>query len=274
MRQQALASATLALQQAGCDNAAQEAKWLWEHVSGSHWSEDLLSAETLAAFEQLIARRCTREPLAQILGHQPFWSLDFCVNKHTLIPRTDSEVVVEAALAYLSETYKPYRLLDLGTGTGCLLLTLLHERPNATGIGVDRSAEALAVAAQNAIRLKQDARSTWLQGDWATGINTTFDMLISNPPYIPEGDMAGLMPEVRDYEPHTALSAGIDGLNDYRSILAQAPALLNPLGYVVLELGIGQASAVKALAAAEGLKHIETRRDLGGIERAIVFCKN
>lgn len=270
-----LANAAQSLLHAGIDNAVQEAKWLWEHVTGRHWSENFTpSAEILSTYETLLARRRTREPLSQILGHQPFWSLDFYVNMHTLTPRSDSETVVEAALAQLPETQKPYRLLDLGTGTGCLLLTLLHERPPATGIGIDQSNEALAVAARNANKHNLSARADFRLGDWTKGITESFDLILSNPPYIPETQKATLMPEVRDFEPHQALFGGEDGLDDYRRITAEAPALLKSGGSLVLELGIGQEVAVKELAIAAGLKWKETRRDLNGIERAMILTKD
>lgn len=270
-----MANATQQLIQAGCDNAAQEAKWLWEHVTAKHWAEDHTpDTAALTQLNSLVARRCTREPLSQILGYQPFWSLDFYVNMHTLTPRSDSETVVEAALAQLPETQKPYRLLDLGTGTGCLLLTLLYERPHATGIGIDQSNEALAVAARNANKHNLSARADFRLGDWTKGITENFDLILSNPPYIPETEKAALMPEVRDFEPHRALFSGVDGLDDYRRITAEAPALLKSGGSLVLELGIGQEAAVKQLALAAGLKWKETRRDLNGIERAMILTKD
>lgn len=260
--------------QAGCENAVQEVRWLWQQATGRHWSEGV-EAEPAAQqkFHEWVARRCKREPLAQIIGHQPFWSLDFYVNQHSLTPRSDSEIVVEAALAQLPETQKPYRLLDLGTGTGCLLLTLLHERPLATGVGVDVSDKALAVAAQNTSGLGLDARVSLRLGNWTEGLTGVFDLIISNPPYIPEGERESLMPEVRDYEPQTALFGGADGLRDYRLILSAAPEFMAASASLVLELGIGQAEAVRQIAHHAGLKWIETRRDLGGIERAIIFRK-
>lgn len=257
-----LSSAIAQLSAAGCDSPKREARLLWEHADND-----------FALFHSLLQRRCKREPLAQILGKRAFWSLDFYVNMHTLTPRPDSETVVEAALALLPDRDLPYHLLDLGTGSGCLLLSLLHELPNAMGFGIDSSREALAVAARNANNLKLDARAKFAQGNWAQGINDIFDMVISNPPYIPHGEIARLMPEVRDYEPHSALDGGVDGLEDYRRITLALPQLLKTGGHAVLELGIGQAEAVRALGITAGLSHHATRNDLNGIPRAIIFSQ-
>jgi release factor glutamine methyltransferase len=272
---QTLKEASALLQKAGIDNATQEARWLWQHVMARAWYEPLteISPEKQLLFQQLLERRCRREPLAQIIGRQPFWSLDFSVNIHTLIPRSDSEVVIETALEALSEKHTPYRLLDLGTGTGCLALTLLYERPEATALAVDISSEALEVARENAEKLQLQNRITFQQTDWAEGITEVFDLIISNPPYIPEGEKTQLMPEVRDYEPHQALFAGEDGLAAYRHIAKQAMPRLKPGGFMVLELGIHQAESVKEIFVAQGLKWLKTRCDLGGIERAIIFQK-
>lgn len=210
--------------------------------------------------------------MAQILGHRAFWTLDFLVNSHTLTPRPDSEIVIETALAHLTD--KPIlspRLLDLGTGTGCLLLSLLAEVPAATGLGIDRSDEALAIARQNAANSGLTSRVAFHSGNWAEGLTERFDMVVSNPPYIPSGDIAGLAPEVRDWEPRLALDGGADGLEAYRAIARALPSLLKPGGAAVLEIGIGQASDVIDLNQSHGLTHRETRRDLGDIDRALLF---
>jgi release factor glutamine methyltransferase len=271
---------------AGCDSPRREAELLWQHAISKEgltrpadaarlallgWG---FSSEYLGRFEKLIQRRIRREPIAQILGRKAFWSLDFYVNQHTLTPRPDSETVVEAALSLVERKDSPIRLLDLGTGSGCLLLSLLHELPHATGLGVDASEEALAVAAQNAQHLQLAARATLIQGNWAQGINETFDMVISNPPYIPMRDLASLMPEVHDFEPHSALFAGADGLDDYRQILADMPRLLKAGGHAVLELGIGQAEAVRQMGESAGLRFMNTHKDLAQIDRAIVFTNH
>lgn len=299
-----LQQAEALLREAGCDSPRREARLLWERAVASRQSPVIsagitehvrggeavgvtggfslknknpteqgeeASPECLERFDTLLQRRLAREPMSQILGYKAFWTLDFCVNEHTLTPRPDSETLVEAALNLVSDKTSPLRLLDLGTGSGCLLLSLLHEFPQATGIGVDKSEEALAVAAQNASNLGLSTRARFVCGNWAQGITETFDMVISNPPYIPQGDAASLMPEVRYYEPHSALFAGEDGLTDYRRILAEMPRLLRKSGHAVLELGIGQAEAVRQIGEAVALAFVNFRHDLAGIPRAIIF---
>ncbi len=279
-----LQEAAARLAAAGIENPRLEARLLWEAAEGASGHARGSEAPGLeAAFQMLLQRRCKREPLSQIVGKRAFWSLDFYVNIHTLTPRPDSETVVEAALAHLpkhlpekqpTEPQHPLRLLDLGTGTGCLLLSLLHELPHATGLGIDRSPEALAVAKRNAETLALAAKAEFRIGNWAEGIIERFDMVVSNPPYIPEGDISALMPEVREWEPHLALSGGFDGLDAYRHLTAALPCLLKPKAHAVFEIGIGQAADVVSLGEKAGLTHVETRKDLSGIERAIVFTLN
>ena len=221
-----------------------------------------------AAFASLLARRLAREPLALILGHQPFWTLDLEVSPATLIPRADSETLVAAALEARPGPIP--RVLDLGTGTGCLLLAVLSERPGAFGIGTDRSPGAAALAARNAHRHGLGARAAFLVADWAAPLHARFDLVLANPPYIPSATIPGLMPEVARHEPGTALNGGPDGLAAYRAILGQLPALLAPGGLAVLELGAGQATDVSALAAKAGFQ-AGTRPDLAGIPRALLL---
>ena len=271
-----LQSTASRLREAGIENAAKEARWLLAHVAKIPaerllLDQPVLTSQQREAFEVLVQRRISREPLSHILAHQPFWSLDFYVNMHSLTPRADSETLIEAALAYFPDAEAPRKILDLGTGSGCLLCTLLHEWPHATGLAIDASSAALDVAMKNIQTLGLSERATLQTGNWAEGIEEQFDVVISNPPYIKQADIATLMPEVRDYEPHSALDGGEDGLNDYRAILADAPRLLAPHGIVICELGAGQAGDVQAIGEAAGLRHHETRNDLGGIARAISF---
>jgi release factor glutamine methyltransferase len=209
--------------------------------------------------------------MALLLGRQGFWTLDLEVSPDTLIPRADSETIVEAALAAAPA---PARVLDLGTGTGCLLLAVLSERPNAWGLGIDLSPRAAALAARNARTCGLAPRATFLAADWSAPLGPTarFDLILSNPPYIPTPDLAALMPEVAAHEPARALDGGPDGLAAYRRILAALPALLAPGGTAVLEVGIHQATPVAALARTHGLTHRETRPDLAGIPRALVLA--
>ena len=215
----------------------------------------------------MLARRAAREPLAYVVGWQEFWSLRFAVSPATLIPRADSETLIEAALAARPAGVR--RILDLGTGTGCLLLAALSEYPEAFGVGVDRCPGAAALAARNAAALGLADRAAILCGHWADALDARFDLVLSNPPYVARAEIATLMPEVARFEPATALDGGADGLDAYRRILADLPRLLQPGGAAILELGAGQRAAVAALAAPLGT--VSWRRDLGGIERAMLI---
>lgn len=233
-----------------------------------------VAADARDIFTAFLARRRAREPISHILGEREFWSLPFRVSAATLAPRPDSETVVEAALAQVADRGAPLRLLDLGTGTGCLLLSLLYELPNASGVGIEKS-PAAAVAGENARRLGLDHRARIVVGDWADALKDAdvFDLIISNPPYIALSDKAVLPPEVSLYEPAEALFAGADGLDAYRILLPLCARHLTPDGIVALELGAGQRPAVAALASAQGFEIVDCQSDLGGIERALVLRK-
>lgn len=237
--------------------------WLFNHI------DDPLDLPQIARIEALVRRRCDREPISLILGRREFWSLDFRVTADTLAPRADSETVIEAALALIPDRTAKLSLLDLGTGTGCLLLALLSELPNASGIGVDRSPAALAVASDNAARLGLAARTRWVESDWCAAIEGRFDVILANPPYIASAEIDGLAPEVAHYEPRSALDGGVDGLDDYRTLSAQLPSRLAENGIALLEVGVGQASGVAQLLVAGGLAIRSIRRDLNGIERCV-----
>lgn len=259
---------------AGIPNPRLEARLLLLHAAGltpEALLRDLDQPVGAAGFDARLIRRAAREPLALILGRQEFWSLSFAVSPATLIPRADSETVVEAALAALPDRAAPLRVLDLGVGTGCLLLAVLHERPAAWGVGVDLSPDAAGLAARNADALGLAGRAAFVCADWDTPLRGRFDLVLSNPPYVRTDAVAGLMPEVSRHEPARALDGGADGLAAYRRILARLPALLASGGAAVLELGEGQAGHVGALAAGAGLPLQEVRRDLAGIERALVL---
>jgi release factor glutamine methyltransferase len=221
-------------------------------------------------FGSLLTRRTAREPLAYLLGRREFWGMEFAVSPATLIPRPDSETIIEAALSMFPKRNAVQRILDLGTGTGCLLLAALHEFPQAFGIATDYSAPAAELARCNARSLGFAHRAAFLAADWADPINGKFDLILSNPPYIPEPEIADLMPEVANYEPHLALSGGADGLAAYRAIIAALPRLLAAGGAAILELGLGQEKPVAALAQAAGFT-TKTRQDLANIPRALVI---
>lgn len=219
----------------------------------------------------LAERRATGEPLARLTGRKEFWSLDFTLSPDTLVPRPDTETLVEAALQALPDRAAPLRLLDLGTGTGALLAALLSEYPAATGLGIDRSEGAARQALANLAALGLCPRGQVMVGDWAEALAGRFDLIVSNPPYIETAAIDTLDVDVRSHDPYLALDGGADGLVAYRAIAAALPRLLTQGGYAVLELGAGQETDVAALLRAAGLDVAgPARRDLGGIPRALV----
>jgi release factor glutamine methyltransferase len=224
-----------------------------------------------ARLEGLVERRLAGEPVDRILGRREFWGLDFALSPETLAPRPDSETVVEAALAEIGRPDRALAILDLGTGTGCLLLALLSELRSAWGIGIDRSPGAAAAARRNAEALGLGARARFVVGDWAAALDGSVDVLVSNPPYVASAEIGRLDAAVRDHDPRLALDGGDDGLDAYRAILADAPRLLAPGGVAVLELGAGQRPAVSALAIRSGLSVVRAVPDLAGLDRAITL---
>ncbi|SMH54825.1 peptide chain release factor N(5)-glutamine methyltransferase [Azospirillum agricola] len=263
------------LREAGIDTPDLDARYLLEHALNLTRtdfitkSEQSVSEADTARALALIDRRAAHEPVGRILGHREFWTIDLALNPDTLEPRPDTETVVEAVLKAIPDRNASLRLLDLGTGTGCILLALLAELPNASGLGVDLSPLAVEAAAGNAERNRLAARARFQTGDWGSGIADRFDIVVSNPPYIPTADIATLAPEVREHDPRRALDGGADGLDPYRIIAAQLPALLVPGGLVAVEVGQGQAPDVADLFAAQGIADIARLRDLGGIERCV-----
>ena len=268
----ALADITARLKAAGIEEPRREARLLLAAALNTN-AAGLVARDAVdpTAYAQVLARRVAREPLAYITGRKEFWGLEFATAPATLIPRPDTETLVEAVL---ESGLKPRMVLDLGTGTGCLLLAVLHEFPEAFGVGVDINPAAAALAAQNASTLGLARRAAFLAGSWASALAGKFDLVLSNPPYIEHADVAALMPEVAKYEPVAALDGGADGLDAYRAIIAALPRILAPGGLAVLELGAGQAIYVARLAAAAGFS-CHFRADLAGIERAALlsFCK-
>ncbi len=265
------------LRGAAIETPRMEARRLLAHVLNK--SEEALlrdprapvPAEKAQQFAALLARRVAHEPFAYLTGRVGFWTLDLEVSPATLIPRADSESLVEAALEACTDKRAPLSLLDLGTGTGALLLAVLSELPAASGVGVDLKPEAAALAARNATRLGLADRARFLAGDWAAALAGRFDLILCNPPYIESAAIAGLMPEVARHEPASALDGGADGLDAYRRIIADLLRLLVPRGVAVLELGAGQQAAVAALAKVAGLTPEACRADLGGVPRALVL---
>jgi release factor glutamine methyltransferase len=204
------------------------------------------------------------------VGRREFWSLPFEVTEETLDPRPDSECLVETVLARIPDRRAPLRILDLGTGTGCLLLALLHELPQARGFGVDISPGACEAAARNALSLGLDRRAAFAAGDWGAGVAGAYDVIVTNPPYIRVAEVAGLDPEVRDFEPRRALDGGSDGLAAYRALAPDVARLLAPEGFAAFEIGLGQAEAVASVLRPHGLAPLAVARDLQSRERCLI----
>ena len=262
------------LDAAGVEGAARDARVLLAHALGVlperltlHLPEEMTEVQD-QAFEAALAARAARQPVAQITGRRLFGGLSFRVTRDTLDPRPDTEALVAEALA------EPFlKLLDLGTGTGCILLSCLMGMPMARGVGVDISEAALAVAGGNASDLGLEGRAKFLRSDWFASVSGAFDLIVSNPPYIAADEMAGLAPEVRDWEPHLALTPGGDGLEAYRVIARGTPARLMPGGRVLVEIGPSQGDAVGALFRAAGLEDIRILPDMDGRDRVVVARK-
>lgn len=275
-----LKDAAARLAAAGLEEAQREARLLMTEATGLDRAalfmqpERQLEPAVTARFHALVARRAWREPMAHILGRREFWSLTFKVTADTLDPRPDSETLVQAVLDRIDDRNAALRLVDFGTGTGCLLLALLHELRNATGLGIDACEQALAVARENAAALELASRAAFQCSDWDEAIDPAFDILVANPPYIPSGEIAGLQPEVAQYEPRAALDGGADGLFAYRRLAPAAVRLLTTGGLAAFEVGIGQSDSVARIMQAAGLRHIATASDLAGIQRCALFRKS
>ena len=224
----------------------------------------------LTRYYELIERRKAFEPVSKILGEKEFWSLPFYVTSDTLDPRPDSETLIEAVLDVTDNQSASLRVLDLGTGSGCLLLSLLSELKNAQGVGVDCCPKALNVAQKNAQRLELVDRAQFIQGDWSKGITGPFDLIVSNPPYIRDGDFANLSVDVAQYDPKQALLGGEDGLLCYWEIIPELKKLLTEQGVVVMEIGQGQEDKVRQLMVQNGLVVRKSKPDLAGIARCLV----
>jgi release factor glutamine methyltransferase len=271
-----LRSAATRLGDAGIEDPRVEARLLLTLASGISRARQM--AEPGAAIERAVIerlhgfleRRCRREPLAYVRGTAPFWDVDMVVRPGVLIPRPETEILVEAVVARAGEGGASRRILDLGIGSGCIALTLLRLMPAATAVGVDLSSAALDCAAENARRLGVAARLTLVGGDWADAPAGSYDLVVANPPYVAREELHRLQPEVRDFEPGLALCGGHDGLDSYRAILPLAAGRLARDGLLALEHGAGQGDAIAGLARAAGFATVERWRDLAGIERCIL----
>lgn len=270
-----LASARRTLTEAGIVSASLDSRLLLQHAA--HLTHEQLIGDpgrridvtAAQRFRSCVARRLAHEPVSRIVGEREFYGRGFIVTPAVLDPRPDTETLIEAALAVMPPRC---RLLDLGTGSGAIAVTLLAERPDATGDAVDISPEALAVARANAERLGIGRRLGFINGHWLDGVAGRYDLILSNPPYIPAGDIAGLSVDVRDFDPRPALDGGADGLDAYRQIAAAAGARLVPGGLVLVEIGHDQADAVQALFAADGFVLRSIHADLARRVRCLCFA--
>jgi release factor glutamine methyltransferase len=267
---EALRAAKARLEAAGVEGAARDARRLLAHALGV--APDVLAGRmtdpvpeaAVAAFDALVGRRVAREPVSHLTGQRAFWGRDFRVTRDVLDPRPETETLVARALA------EPFaRVLDLGTGSGCILVTLLAERPGAQGVGTDISPDALLIAGENAARHGVADRLVLTPSDWFGDIGGRYDLIVSNPPYIAADEMAGLSPEVRDHEPRGALTDEADGLTAYRAIAEGAGRFLVPGGRLLVEIGPTQGMAVSSLFAQAGLERVVVHPDLDGRDRVV-----
>jgi release factor glutamine methyltransferase len=270
--------ATLILREAGVDQPRREARLMLQELLG--WSatefirgeDNEISADHAASFEGMVRMRARRTPLAHVTGSVRFFGLDLLSDRRALVPRSDSEVVVEAALERLPRGQRS-EIVDLGTGSGCLLLAILSKAPLARGTGVDVSAVALDLAAENAERAGLSARANLLKGHWAGADLSGADLVVSNPPYIRTEEIDLLEPEVRDHDPRIALDGGVDGLEAYRQIAPLVRQQARPGTWLVLEVGHDQGEAVSDLLVGLGFQLVETIRDYGGRTRVVTGCQ-
>lgn len=268
------------LKDAGIDQPSIDARLMLEVAAGVTRTEIVtdpyreLTAEQVATLDAYLARRAKREPVSHIIGRKGFWKILLQVNKNVLTPRPETEVIVDEVLKAFPEQM-PFSMLDLGVGSGTILLAVLAERPAAKGLGVDASDEALAVARDNAANLDLNNRAALMHGDWTAGLgDATFDLVVSNPPYIPTAVIETLEPEVRDHEPRLALDGGADGLEAYRLLAPEILRVLKPGGMFAVEIGYDQSQAVEALFNQAGAQQVRTVKDLSNHDRVVTGVKN
>ena len=278
LRQVAAAGAQ-ALNAAGIEGALLDAKLLLEQVIGgdrltlTRDAERILMSSEMVAYSKLIDQRREGKPVSRIIGRKEFWSLQFEISDSVLDPRPDSETLISAALTQLPIEKKNYKIADFGTGSGCLLLAILMERPGAWGLGVDYSYSSVRQARVNALNLDLYDRAQFVVGDWGEALSGSFDLILMNPPYIASSEVRKLSPEVRDHDPRLSLDGGEDGLCAYRVVAPQLRWLLKQEGCAVLECGFRQASQVGEILNSAGLRVFKTHRDLAGIDRCLSVAK-
>jgi release factor glutamine methyltransferase len=273
----ALHDATRRLMTAGIPQPQLDARLLLAHAMNApgerfYGREDApMPLEPRAAFEAAVLRRLNREPVSRVLGSRGFWSLEFELNEATLDPRPDSETLIEAVLDHIEPREAPIRVLDLGTGTGCLLLSVLSEFPRARGTGVDIAPDCVAIARRNAKANDLEDRASFQVGNWDDDLGAIFDVILCNPPYIPTSVVPTLEPEVAVHDPPRALDGGADGLDCYRDLASRFNRILAENGHIFLEIGHDQRSDVSTIMAASGLRNLSTRADLAGHDRCLVL---
>jgi release factor glutamine methyltransferase len=267
------------LEAAGIDSPVIDARLLVEAAAGATRADIItdphrpLTAEQSVELERYLDRRARREPVSQILGVKGFWKIMLRVTPQVLTPRPETETILDVVLAEFPPG-RPFRVLDLGVGSGAIVLAILAERPAAVGLGVDVSEEALAVARENAANLGLAGRVALMRGDWTAGLGDAgFDLVVANPPYIPSSEIAALAPEVRDHEPRLALDGGADGLDAYRRLAAEIPRVLVAGGRFAVEIGFDQGAAVSGLFAAAGAHEVRVVRDLADHDRVVTGVK-
>jgi release factor glutamine methyltransferase len=268
LSQDLVADATRRLAQAGIESARLDARLLWQFARDVEAGALVAKGRAGPLFEALVARRLAHEPLAYILGHKEFWSLAFAVGPGVLIPRPDSETLIEALCKTVPNKAAPLSILDLGTGSGCLLIVALSEYANAKGIGTDASPTALAWARRNIAAHKLDGRARLVDANWLEE-DSSFDVILCNPPYIATADIEKLAPDVRLFEPRSALDGGPDGLDAYRALAPRIGKWLAPGGRAFLEIGVGQEAAVRAIVEAANLTVLSVFTDLAGVARCV-----
>lgn len=271
--------AAIRLKKVGVKTSLLDSRLLLQHVLGINYEELLVSASRVVTdaendkFEELLSRRIKREPVSKVLGYKDFWKYRFKTNEHTLDPRPETETLIEAVLAAYKDHNRDLKILDLGTGTGCLVLTLLKEYPKATGMGIDISMEALKVAGENAQKLEVSDRVNFVKGNWVQGLTEKFDIIVSNPPYIKRKQIDSLAEEVRLYDPINALDGGESGVDFYQEIVNGLEKVINSHAKVFFEIGKWQENEVSQIIRKEGYEINEIRNDLLGIPRIISFNK-
>ena len=263
------------LKAAGIDSPSIDARLLLEASTGAGRVDILtdpyrvVDADKIAALDAMIERRLKREPVSRILGKKGFWKIMLNVTPDVLSPRPDTETLLDVIVRAFPPQ-RAFEMIDLGTGSGAILLATLMERAGARGVGTDISTEAIAVARENAANLDLNGRCTFIRTDWAAGFaEDSFDLVVSNPPYIPTGDIPGLDPEVREHDPHLALDGGPDGLQPYRDLAPEIARILRPEGVFAVEIGWDQGEAVKALFEAAGFTGVKVVKDLGDRDRVV-----